>query len=99
MKNNNTSGIILAFLTGAAVGAVVGILYAPDTGSNTRDKLSYKLSKYYARLKEMAGKIETQNGQANVGLKNPVQATEYRKAEDLLKEVETLLDDLKGKHS
>jgi gas vesicle protein len=99
MKSNHTPGYILAFLTGAAVGAVVGILYAPDTGSNTRDKLSYRLGKYYGRLKEMSGRIEAANGQARNGSSNPVQATEYRKAEDLLKEVETLLDDLKSKHS
>ncbi|MFB3057603.1 MAG: YtxH domain-containing protein, partial [Ignavibacteriaceae bacterium] len=34
-KSTNT---LLSFLLGAATGAILGILYAPDKGSNTRDK-------------------------------------------------------------
>jgi gas vesicle protein len=36
---NSVSGIITAFLAGAAVGALVGILYAPEKGSVTRSRL------------------------------------------------------------
>jgi gas vesicle protein len=36
---NSVSGIITAFIAGAAVGALFGILYAPDKGSATRSKL------------------------------------------------------------
>jgi gas vesicle protein len=35
MTNSNT---MLAFLAGAAVGAIAGILFAPDKGSVTRQK-------------------------------------------------------------
>lgn len=35
----STSKILLAFLGGIAVGAVAGILLAPDKGSNTRDAI------------------------------------------------------------
>lgn len=45
MSRDNGSGF-LAFLSGAALGAIVGILYAPDKGKNTRDRLSYQLDKY-----------------------------------------------------
>ena len=33
-------GYIGAFLGGAAAGAIIGILVAPDKGSNTREKIS-----------------------------------------------------------
>jgi gas vesicle protein len=49
MSNKNSA--FLAFLAGAAVGATLGILYAPDKGKNTRDKLSFQLEKYRERLK------------------------------------------------
>lgn len=37
---SNSSNTFLAFLAGAAAGAVIGLLMAPDNGQVTRDKLS-----------------------------------------------------------
>ena len=37
---SNTSGnSLLALLTGALIGAGIGILYAPDKGTKTREKM------------------------------------------------------------
>jgi gas vesicle protein len=36
----STSKILLGFVAGAAVGAVLGILFAPDKGAETRRKIS-----------------------------------------------------------
>lgn len=35
----NTDGIIIAFVAGAALGALAGILFAPRKGSKTREML------------------------------------------------------------
>ncbi|TAF67021.1 MAG: YtxH domain-containing protein [Cytophagales bacterium] len=57
MAKNNIGSIFLAFLTGTAVGTAIGILFAPEEGSQTRDKLSYQLSKYKERLKLLRNEI------------------------------------------
>ena len=50
---SKTSNSILSFLLGATTGAIIGILYAPDTGSNTRDKVTYRLDKYKIMLEKL----------------------------------------------
>ena len=39
---NNTSKILLGFIAGAAIGGALGILLAPDKGSETRRKIVEK---------------------------------------------------------
>jgi gas vesicle protein len=38
----NSGKVVLGVLAGVAVGAVMGILFAPDKGSETRKKISRK---------------------------------------------------------
>ena len=49
----------MAFLSGAAIGAVLGILYAPAKGSHTREKLSFRLDKYKKMLEQFLDDLVT----------------------------------------
>jgi gas vesicle protein len=46
-----TSQVVTGVLAGAAVGALIGVLFAPDKGSNTRKKITQKTSDYKQGLK------------------------------------------------
>jgi gas vesicle protein len=53
---NDNSKTILALLAGLAAGAALGILFAPDRGDDTRDKLSDSLKGLGDSIKESATK-------------------------------------------
>ena len=58
MKDSSGS-IIAGFLIGAAVGAVAGILLAPDKGSVTRRKIADKASETGNAVKDsLSGKLD-----------------------------------------
>jgi len=89
------SGNFLAgLLTGALAGTVLALLYAPDTGKNTRDRLSYRLSNYKDELNDLITELRKEKQKLvseakEKGEKVVVEAKE--KAEDLIKEAEGLL--------
>ncbi|RFZ83011.1 YtxH domain-containing protein [Mucilaginibacter terrenus] len=53
--NDNTK-VVVALLAGLAAGAALGILLAPDSGTETRDKLSESLKNLGDSIKETATK-------------------------------------------
>ncbi len=51
--NDNTK-VVVALLAGLAAGAALGILFAPDKGTETRDKLTESLTNLGDSIKETA---------------------------------------------
>lgn len=104
---NNSTKTFIAYLAGVATGAIVGILYAPDKGEITRDKLAYKLSKYKDQLQSFINDIiergdevamEMVNGDSTAKVEGQKVVNEARqKAERLLEDVELLMSEIKSK--
>ncbi len=55
-----TDKIITAFIVGAGIGAVLGILLAPDKGSETRAQLKEDASKLFEGLEDLMYQGKTQ---------------------------------------
>lgn len=51
-NSNNTGKMIGALLVGAAIGGVLGVLFAPDKGSVTRKKIAGQTNDLAESLKE-----------------------------------------------
>lgn len=91
------SNSILTFILGAGIGATAGILFAPDSGNNTRDRLSYQLLRYKEELEElvkelMEGKNLPLNEAKSEG--NKVITEAKNKAENLLNDVNRLIEQI-----
>jgi gas vesicle protein len=96
-KSGNT---LLAFLVGAAAGVAIGILYAPEKGSVTREKLSFKLDKYRKMLQDLVndlieGKETPLTSEAKNQGQKVVDETKT-KAEKLLDDVDSLLEQMRN---
>ncbi len=103
MSNNGNT--VLGILAGTAVGAVLGILFAPDKGSETRKRISEEAaakrdiaaSKASEWRDSMADSLATQKTNLNDQVESIVSNASY-KAEDVITTLESKLKDLKAKN-
>ncbi|WP_366185743.1 YtxH domain-containing protein [Flavobacterium ovatum] len=103
---NNSGNTILALLTGAAIGAGVGILFAPDKGSKTRVKIKdgYKdvekdlLKKYDKLSEEVKSKLSHTKVDLEGSYEDLLSNMSY-KTEDVISFLEIKLSELKDKNA
>ncbi|MDR7208678.1 YtxH domain-containing protein [Flavobacterium piscis] len=103
---SNNSNTIAAILAGAAVGAAIGILLAPDKGSNTRAKLKENLGDTAHNLKDslVAGSEVLREKFANAtqnidGTFDELLSNVSHKTEEVITFLESKLADLKAQNA
>ncbi len=96
----NSSNSIISFVIGLVLGSIFGVLFAPDRGNNTRDRLTYRLNKYKLRIQEILDDVldekEVKRSKARTDEKKVVNDAKD-KAEKLLKDVDGILTKIKKK--
>ena len=102
---SDSGNTFLGLLAGTAIGAVLGILFAPDKGINTRQRISdetllakQKIAEAAAELKEKAAYAATTQKQTlDEQVESIVSSASY-KADDIITALESKLKDLKEKN-
>ncbi|MBC7570396.1 MAG: YtxH domain-containing protein [Spirosoma sp.] len=89
-------------LTGMVGGALMGLLYAPEEGKITRDKLTFRLSKYREQIEQLLDELRRpnelpENLSRHEGQRVVNDARE--KAERLLEDVDRLMAQIKQQNA
>ena len=97
MSKNSTNSFISLSL-GLIIGGILGILFAPDKGNNTRDRLTFRLNKYKRKLEDLLDEIidekDSIDSEAKTKGKKVVDDAKT-KAERLIKDVDGILSKIK----
>lgn len=96
----------LALLTGAAIGAGLGMLYAPESGENTRKKLGENARRTQEdlnkRYRETSSNLSTKAKKAKSDFEQRLEETlssASYKADEILSSLESKLEELKKQNS
>lgn len=90
-------GFTLGFFAGAIIGSAVALLYAPDSGSNTRGRLTYRMSSYGDEINKLIKKLKAEKEKIASDAKqkgDDVVTDAKKRADDLIKEAEALLQNI-----
>ncbi len=104
--SNDSGNVLLALITGAAIGAGIGILYAPAEGKKTRKKIkrkaehtSHDIGVHLSHAKEELTKSATeQRDKFDRKLDEAITTMSY-KADDIIVTLEAKLEDLRKKNA
>jgi gas vesicle protein len=88
MASDNNNSTISTLIIGLAAGAALGILFAPDKGSNTRARLKFKLARYKEELKDLLEELETRK---DAVMESEELTDTKESAAELVAEVESLI--------
>ncbi|MBD0723624.1 hypothetical protein B6A10_00355 [Flavobacterium sp. L1I52] len=92
---SSTGKTLIALASGAAIGAVLGILFAPDKGEKTRQKIK---DGYKDLEKDMKSKLANAKVDLEESYENMLSSMSY-KTEDAITFLEKKLADLKEKNA
>ena len=101
MASKTTTGL-LCFTGGALAGATLSLLYAPETGRETRSWLSYQLEKYRSVLADLTEGLVTGRDNAPSSAKSEGQRViqdAKSKAEQLLGDVDQLINQINSRRT
>lgn len=104
--SNNTGNTILAILTGAVIGAGLGILFAPDKGSKTRGKIKDgyddTINDLKCKLEQATEELKSKFSRSKNDLEDNYEdlvANMSHKTDDAISFLENKLADLKAKNA
>ena len=84
---NDNSKVLIGLLAGLAAGAALGLLFAPEKGSETRDKLSQSLKDLGDTIKDKAAdeinNLSSLKDKVVSSVKNKLRQTEDEFADDI----------------
>jgi gas vesicle protein len=103
MSNRDNGITVLALLTGAAIGAGLGILFAPDKGEKTREKIKESFdgqkNDLMDKFDELSDTVKAKMSQTKLDLEKGFDDLVHHtddKTEDVIAKLERKLQELKN---